>query len=460
MKRVKYIALIFASTLAVLNATAQLRTSYFMEGSYFRNELNPALSPTRGYIAIPVISGTGVNLNGNLLSVDNFLFKNNGEVVTALHSSVPADKFLSRLPEKGFVGLNLNTNLLGAGFYTKGSFWNFGINLRSSNDVTVSKDIFRVLKTLGNGYYDLNNTSVSSTSYIELYVGNSRKVADFSFGTLTAGAKVKILAGLLNASSQVEQISADISSESVTGKLQGTLRANGVILDPTKAVVGQMLTQDILCQDIGKMFGNLKNFGAAIDLGAQMTLLDNRLKVSAAVTDLGFIKWSSKTHIEAQALADFYYNGINLSTGEVGSNSSSDIYVIETAKGGYTTRLNCTLNFGAEYSILDNRIGFGVLSHTEFRHKKSLSELTLSVNFRPTDWFSATLSHTLLNRNKVGILGFALNLHPKGVNLFLGADYIPMKYVKYQNIAVPYNAKSLNLYLGLGFNLGKGKDGK
>jgi hypothetical protein len=35
-----------------------------------------------------------------------------------------------------------------------------------------------------------------------------------------------------------------------------------------------------------------------------------------------------------------------------------------------------------------------------------------------------------------------------------------MKYVKYQNIAVPYNAKSLNLYLGLGFNLGKGKDGK
>jgi hypothetical protein len=54
-------------------------------------------------------------------------------------------------------------------------------------------------------------------------------------------------------------------------------------------------------------------------------------------------------------------------------------------------------------------------------------------------------------------LGFALNLHPKGINLFLGADYIPMKFVTYQNIPVPYNLKSFNLYFGLGFNLGRAK---
>ena len=161
----KIIVLLETASLVAINASAQLRTSYFMEGSYFRNALNPALTPSRGYVAIPVLSGIGANLNSNILSVDNFLYKHNGEVVTALHSSVDADKFLGRLPQIGFVGVNLNANILGAGFYTKNSFWNFGINLRSSNDITLSKDVFKVLKTLSNGHYDLNTTSISSTSY-------------------------------------------------------------------------------------------------------------------------------------------------------------------------------------------------------------------------------------------------------------------------------------------------------
>lgn len=456
MKRIIYLTLI--ASIISISASAQLRTSYFMEGSYFRNELNPALAPTRGYISLPALSGVGVNLSNNFLSIDNFLYKHNDKVVTALHSSVDADKFLGYLPKTGFVGVNLNTNILGAGFYTKKSFWNFGINLRSSNDLTLSKDIFKVLKSLGNGHYDLNNTSFNSSSYIELYVGNTRKVADFGFGALTTGAKVKILAGILNASVTTDQMYADISSESVTGNLQGTLRANGVILDPTKGVVGKEITEEILCYDVNHILGNIKNFGVAIDLGAELTLLDDQLRLSAAVTDLGFIKWSKATHIEAEATGNFYYNGINLDTGEADSDGSAELYMADIKKAGYTTRLNCSLNFGAEYNILNNHIGFGVLSHTEFRHKKSLSELTLSVNFRPTNWLSATVSHTLFSRNKLGILGFALNVHPKGINLFVGADYLPMKYVRYESIPVPYNLKSLNLYFGLGFNLGKAKE--
>lgn len=457
MKKLAYTALCIVASLATLNTSAQSLTSYFMEGSYFRTDLNPALAPTRGYIALPAMSGIGLGVSNNMFSVENFFYKNNGEVVTALHESVAADKFLKRLPQTGFIGVNLNTNILGAGFYTKSSFWNFGVNLRSSNDVTISKDLFRVLKSLGNGHYDLNNTSFNSTSYLELYVGNSRKVADFSFGELTAGARVKLLAGLLNASSHVEDIYADITSESVMGHMQGTLRANGVILDPAKGTVGEQLTEDIISQDINKILGNIKSFGAAIDLGAELTLLDNSLRVSAAVADLGFIKWSSKTHIEAETHADFHFNGINLSTGETDSDGEADIYMADVKGGGYTTRLNCSLNFGAEYNILNNRIGFGVLSHTEFRHNKSISELTLSVNFRPLDWISASLSHTLLTRNKLGIMGFALNVHPKGINLFVGADFVPMKFVRYENIPVPYNMKSINLYFGLGFNLGKAK---
>ena len=40
----------------VLPTNAQfLRTSYFMEGTHYRMQLNPALAPTSGYFNIPAI---------------------------------------------------------------------------------------------------------------------------------------------------------------------------------------------------------------------------------------------------------------------------------------------------------------------------------------------------------------------------------------------------------------------
>jgi hypothetical protein len=431
-----------------------------MEGSYFRTELNPALAPSRGYVALPVIGGMGLNLTNNFLSVDNFFYKNGDEVVTALHESVSADKFLGRLPQTGVFGLNLNANIVGVGFHTKKSFWNFGINLRTHNDITMSKDIFKVLKSLGNGHYNLDNTSFSSTSYAEVYLGNARKIVDFKFGTLSAGARVKFLMGILNASSEIDQMYADITADAIRGQMRGSLRASGLIFDNSKVVAGEKLSDDIIFEDASQMFDNLNNFGAAIDLGAELTLLNERLRVSAAVTDLGFIKWSPTSHVEAETFADFYFNGVNLDTEKADSDGKADIYMKDTKSGGYSTRLNCSLNLGAEYNVLNDHIGFGLLSHTEFRHKKSFSELTASVNFRPANWFSATVSHTLLCRNKLGVWGFALNLHPAAINIFVGADYIPMKMVKYKEISVPYNMKSFNLYMGLGFNLGRAKYAK
>jgi hypothetical protein len=431
-----------------------------MEGSYFRTELNPALAPSRGYVALPVIGGMGLNLTNNFLSVDNFFYKNGGEVVTALHESVSADKFLGRLPQTGVFGLNLNANIVGVGFHTKKSFWNFGVNLRTHNDITMSKDIFKVLKSLGNGHYNLDNTSFSSTSYAEVYLGNARKIVDFKFGTLSAGARVKFLMGILNASSEIDQMYADITADAIRGQMRGSLRASGLIFDNSKVVAGEKLSDDIIFEDASQMFDNLNNFGAAIDLGAELTLLNERLRVSAAVTDLGFIKWSPASHVEAETFADFYFNGVNLDTEKADSDGKADIYMKDTKSGGYSTRLNCSLNLGAEYNVLNDHIGFGLLSHTEFRHKKSFSELTASVNFRPANWFSATVSHTLLCRNKLGVWGFALNLHPAAINIFVGADYIPMKMVKYKEVSVPYNMKSFNLYMGLGFNLGRAKYAK
>jgi hypothetical protein len=73
-------------------------------------------------------------------------------------------------------------------------------------------------------------------------------------------------------------------------------------------------------------------------------------------------------------------------------------------------------------------------------------------------WLSTSFSHTFFNGNQPGVFGWALNIHPTGFNLFLGADFIDTRFAVYNNsIPIPKMMTSANIYVGLGFNLGKAK---
>lgn len=51
---------------------AQNPTTYFMEGSTFRMQFNPAFAPHRGYFNIPVLGGIDLSVGGNLALGDLF----------------------------------------------------------------------------------------------------------------------------------------------------------------------------------------------------------------------------------------------------------------------------------------------------------------------------------------------------------------------------------------------------
>ena len=127
MKRILILLVGIISIVGIDSASAQSRNSYFMEGSYFRNDMNPALAPTRGYLALPGMSGVGVNISQNFLSIDNYLYQRDGQVVTALHGSVSPNEFLSKLPDMGKLAVDTKVNILGVGFYAKKMFWTFGL---------------------------------------------------------------------------------------------------------------------------------------------------------------------------------------------------------------------------------------------------------------------------------------------------------------------------------------------
>ncbi|MBR1961484.1 MAG: hypothetical protein IKA26_00825 [Alistipes sp.] len=438
---------------ATVSVSAQMRTAYFMEGSYFRTDMNAALAPTRGYIKIPAIGGLGVDFGNNYFSVNNLFFQKDGGIYTFMHSGVSADEFLGNLADKGKLSVNLNTSLIGFGAHTKKLFWSFGLNLRSNTEITLSKDMFSALKNLSNGYYNLGDTHISNREYIEAAIGIAIPIKEF----MTFGFRVKGLVGIADLSMKMDKMYLDINENAVRGELIGGIRGNCPLFTPNYVVGSEFSTDGIIEQDISKVLKNIKSWGLGADFGFEFRFLDDHLKVSVGVNDLGFIKWNGNNTINANGNANFSYTGFDLTTQEAQVDGGFNALMAKS-EGSYTTRLSCSLNGGVEYNILNNWIAFGLLSHTEFCQNFTRTELTASVNFRIMRWLSTSFSHTFLNGNRPGVLGWALNLHPPGFHLFLGADFIDTRFAVYnKTLPIPKMMTSANVYLGVGFNLGKAK---
>ena len=456
MKRFNKIVIVIAAVLCGFATTsAQMRTAYFMEGSYFRTDMNAALVPTRGYIKIPVAGALGVDFGNNYLSVDNLFYQRDGSIYTFMHNSVSADEFLGKLGDQGKLSANVNTTILGFGAHTKKMFWSFNINLRSNTELTLSKDMFAALKNLSNGYYDLGDTQFSHRDYVEAGLGFAIPIKNF----MTFGFRVKGLVGLADLSMKMDKMYLDINENSVRAELLGNIRSNAFAFRPgyPTGPITDVNMSDLFQPDAMAMRSNIKSWGIAGDIGFEFRCLDDHLKISIGANDIGFIKWYAPTTANAKGSANFQYDGFDLTTGEAKLSSGFNAELTEP-EGEYKTRLSWSLNGGLECNMLNNWIALGLLSHTEFCQNFTRTELTASINFRIGRWLSTSFSHTFLNGNQPGVLGWALNLHPPGLNVFIGADFIDTRYAVFkQKILVPQYMSSANVYVGVGFNLGKAK---
>jgi hypothetical protein len=426
---------------------------------------------------IPGLSGINLNMGTNFLCLDNFIYERNGQLVTALHRDVTTEEFLGKLPKNLKVTANANMNLLGVGFYTKKMFWNFGANLRCDNNLVISPDLFRVVKSLGNGTHDLGSTSLNANWYVETYAGTSFPL----FKWMTIGVKGKFLVGLANARAQFNKLYLTINEDIVTAQLDGEWRANSPALNNAALAQegGEVNFSNLIDITPEHLTKGINSYGAAVDFGVEMRFMNNHLKVSAAVTDLGFIKWGKDSHIGGRATGGFEYSGVTLS--DTGMENADEIIrpingaedfinledgIMRGTYDGYANRLTCSLNAGVEYNMLKNKIAFGLFSQTKMLNTTTsstyYSEITASVNLRPMNWLSATVSHTMLNGNDAGIFGAAINFHPALFNFYLGVDFIDSNYVNLlsgtdQILPFPRNAKSLNVYAGVAFNFARPK---
>lgn len=501
----KIIGVFFMMLVCTLSANAQfLRTSYFMEGTHYRQQLNPALTPTKGYFNLPVIGAVNATVGSTSLGYQDII-----DIIDDGDDFYTKPDFMNRLKDNNKLNVNFSTEILSAGWYKGKNFWSFNIGLRTDIGANLTKNMFTFLNEMEtveenwrNSNYDISGQRLNINAYTEVGLGLSRQINS----RLTVGARVKALLGIGNMELKLNKVAmnanlpndAEItkwSSESYWSSMTPSQAAQAAqeLKDKfnnyhANLTVGAELKSSFkgleLKEEEGKDYvtdfdfdsGKLgiAGYGFGIDLGASYKILDN-LTVSASVLDLGFISWSKSSTKIASANPDpidikgsTYANMVNPNDPNTVMNAVNqlqndaqgymdrvtngdvldyDMLQLEVgdAKESRKSRLASTLVLGAEYGFFNNKLAVGVLSTTRFVQPDALTELTFSANYRPKSWFNVALSYSAI-QSAGKSFGLGLKLAP----VFVGTDYM----------FLGKNSNSVNGFVGVSIPLGGRKANK
>ena len=200
----KKIGLIVGCVLFGVAAHAQyLRSSYFMEGTSSRLQLNPGLQPTRGYFNVPVLGSFNIGTSSNVLGINDIV-----DVLDSGEDIFENDDLYSRLKSDNRLNVNLNTDILSFGWYAGKGFWNVNVGLRADVGASIPQSMFEYLRKV-NRTEDINgsfsNMNFNLNAYTEIGLGYSRQITD----KLSVGGRVKVLLGIARAEMAVDNF--DIS---------------------------------------------------------------------------------------------------------------------------------------------------------------------------------------------------------------------------------------------------------
>ncbi len=501
----KLIGVFFMMLVCTLSANAQfLRTSYFMEGTHYRQQLNPALTPTKGYFNLPVIGAVNATVGSTSLGYQDII-----DIIDDGDDFYTKPDFMNRLKDNNKLNVNFSTEILSAGWYKGKNFWSFNIGLRTDIGANLTKNMFTFLNEMEtveenwrNSNYDISGQQLNINAYTEIGLGLSRQINS----RLTVGARVKALLGIGNMELKLNRVamSANLPSDQQINQWSSESYWNS--MTPSQAAqaaqelkdkfnnyhanltVGAELKSSFkgleLQEEEGKDYvtdfdfdsGKLgiAGYGFGIDLGASYKILDN-LTVSASVLDLGFISWSKSSTKIASANPDpidikgsTYANMVdpnnpntvmnavnqlqNDAQGYMDRVTNGDVLdydmlqlEVSDAKESRKSRLASILVLGAEYGFFNNKLAVGVLSTTRFVQPDALTELTFSANYRPKSWFNVALSYSAI-QSAGKSFGLGLKLGP----LFVGTDYM----------FLGKNSNSVNGFVGVSIPLGGRKASK
>lgn len=443
---------------AVVVLYAQPNTMYFMNYLPYQSYMNPAIQPAcRVYVELPAISAINFSLGNNSLSMNDFVYMNQGQMVTALHPEL-GDKtsLLNAFSANTKFYQDLSFSLLGFGFKIKeNGYLSINASLRQDMAFYIPKDFVK-LALYGTpeenqvNTFNLQSLGFDASAYMDLSAGYSHKINE----QFTVGLRAKLLVGLLDANLGFNELELQASQEE--WRIIGNASARFSAPTVTVLVDNDGMIEEVAIPDdvLNSLTDYRPNLGLGFDLGAVYKPIEN-LSLSVAIRDLGFISW--KNGYQQSASIDFAFEGIEFDITQMDSDYADslltvlqDSYTVEEMKTGYTSMLKSKIYLGAEYAFLNNKMSVGLLSKTTVENSQAFGELTASLNMRPLSWFGTSFSYSLFNGN-FSSMGIGVNLRIPPFSFYIAGDYFPLYF---SSEMIPYKMRGMNMQTGMVMTFG------
>lgn len=442
-------AFVLVALIVLAHAVGQaqfVRSSYFMDGAQYRLQLNPALAPDRGFVNLPGIGQANASYYSNSLGLDDAL-----DIIDNAEDAdyFTTNKFYSKLKDMNRMSINAGTDLLSVGFWHGKEFMSVNISVKADGNVRAPLEMFTFLRDMkgvnSNDYRDYSlsfkDGELNVNTYTELGFGYTRIINEH----VSLGGRVKALLGLGNVRLKLDNVDIKTNLEGLDPNLDWTTadplmlaQAVGTAsVDVVAELESSMHGLNYIVNDRGYIddidFKTSKmgvaGFGAGLDFGVEYNI-NKSISLSAAINDLGFIKWSKGNTIMAHSNTDdLHYDSNNpgdmvrfsdvVATGELLNLDMLRLNIDEQAAKSRTTNLTSTLALGAEYRLVNDQLHFGLLYTNRFVKSNNQSELTMAVNYHPHSLLDFALSYSPIMCGGKSF-GLAMKLGP----LFIGTDYM------------------------------------
>lgn len=440
---------------ATSTATAQnTSTAYFLDGYTYGYQMNPSKANDKGFVAFPGLGNVNVNVLTSF-NLTDFIYNVNGKTTTFLNPGVSTDEFLSKVGDSNHIGTNLRLPVVAFGFNAFGGYNTVTLSAKADVGIKLPGSLFRILKEgVTNDTYDIGAVKANAVGMAEVALGHSRQITE----DIRVGASLKVLLGGARANVDIKHADLQLGEDAwkIVTDGEAELNFGGAKFETDhNETTGNNYISGV---DVDG-FNGLSGLGFGLDLGAEWapSFLPD-FKFSAALLDLGYMGWKNtllgSTKGEHVFNSDDYTfnvdgdapNSFDNEFDRIGDELAAlyEFYDMGN-QGSKTTGIGTSFNIAAEYTLpMYKPLSVGVINTTRLQKDLSWTEFRAIASWEPCKVFDAAVS---FGGGTFGTdMGWILNLHAPGFNLFFGMDRIPTKWGK---PAVPMNDASVNF--GLNF---------
>lgn len=421
---------------------------YHLEGSPQRHYINPAFR-----------AGSNVNVSFPVFGMHSIGLSHSGFTINDLFHERAQDDSLEVRPEEAIrkmarlnhINFDVKNELFGFGFRVDDNYFSFSVMNRFQFNFLYPKDLFKFVVE-GNGRdllgerADFDELGLNMNSYIEYAVGYNRKL----FDDLMIGARVKLISGIANINTSRSRIGIYTDPETFDLTLDGTMRINTTNV----AAFGED-------EDLSNEFNPLdyitgfSNFGIGVDAGASYEFED-KLTLSASVTDLGFINWQSNNQNYETNDISYTFRGVEMN-GFFDGDDDNDAFdnLLDTLGNvfnqyentdSYSTSLYTRFFIGGSYK-LNEQLRATAMLYNEIVNRRYRAGLNVGVNAKLGEWLSASLQYGYFGRSWSNV-GFGLHLRGGPIQYFVAVDNVLIA-------TNPFGQKNAHFSTGISFMIGK-----